>query len=37
MPFRGITSPELAALLRPILAAYQPADRTAWEADVRSL
>jgi len=37
MPYRGITSPELRALLRPLLAAYAPADRTTWESDVRGL
>ncbi len=37
MPFRGITSPELTALLRPLMATYDPASRAAWEATVRSL
>ena len=39
MPYRGITSPELRALLRPLLAdaASSPASRAAWEADVRAL
>ena len=39
MPYRGLTSPELRALLRPLLAdpALAPASRTAWEADVRAL
>ena len=39
MPYRGITSPELRALLRPLLgdAALAPSSRTAWEADVRGL
>ena len=39
MPYRGLTSPELRALLRPLLAdpALAPASREAWEADVRAL
>ena len=37
MPYRGITSPELKRLLRPLLAAYAPADRQQWETDVRDL
>ena len=37
MPFRGITSPELRALLRPLLKEYAPASRAAWEATVRTL
>jgi 3-methyladenine DNA glycosylase AlkD len=37
MPFRGITSPELRALLRPLLAAFAPASREEWEATVREL
>ena len=39
MPFRGITSPELKALLRPVLAdpALRIDDRAAWEAAVREL
>jgi len=37
MPYRGITSPELKALLRPLLAAYLPANRETWETDVRGL
>ena len=39
MPYRGLTSPELRALLRPLLAdpALAPSSRTAWEADVRAL
>lgn len=36
LPFRGITSPELKALLKPLLA--EPVDeRAEWEAAVRSL
>ena len=39
MPYRGITSPELRALLRPLFAdaALAPSSRAAWEADVRAL
>lgn len=39
MPYRGLTSPELKALLRPILAdqAYRIADRDDWELAVREL
>ena len=39
MPYRGLTSPELRALLRPLLAdpALAPASREAWAADVRAL
>lgn len=37
MPFRGLSSPELKAVLRPLLAAWAPADRRVWEATVRDL
>jgi 3-methyladenine DNA glycosylase AlkD len=39
MPFRGIGSPALKALLRPVLAdpAYRITDRQEWEATVREL
>ena len=37
LPFRGIAAPELRRLLRPLLAAYQPPQRDAWEATVREL
>lgn len=37
MPYRGLTSPQLRALLRPLLAAYQPDRRAEWEATVRDL
>jgi 3-methyladenine DNA glycosylase AlkD len=39
MPFRGIDSPALKALLRPVLAdpAYRITDRQEWEATVREL
>ncbi|CAI9404513.1 DNA alkylation repair protein [Nocardioides sp. T2.26MG-1] len=37
MPYRGVSSPELTALLRPLLKAYDPGDRESWEATVRAL
>ena len=39
MPFRGLTSPELKAVLRPVLAdpALRIADRAVWEGAVREL
>ena len=37
MPYRGVTSPEVRRVLRPFLAAFHPADRDSWEADVREL
>ena len=39
MPYRGLTSPELRAAMRPILAdpAYRPASRDEWEAAIREL
>jgi 3-methyladenine DNA glycosylase AlkD len=37
LPFRGLTSPELTALLRPVLAPYAPDSREEWEATVRDL
>lgn len=37
MPYRGITSPQLRALLRPELRAHPPTDRATWEASVREL
>ena len=39
MPFHGLTSPELRALLRPLLAdaAYRLPDRAGWEAALRDL
>jgi 3-methyladenine DNA glycosylase AlkD len=39
MPYRGLTSPELRAVLRPILAdpAYRITDRGEWESAVRDL
>lgn len=37
MPFRGISSPELTELLRPLLTSYAPGSRDEWEATVREL
>lgn len=39
LPFRGVRSPDLKALLRPLLAdpAHRPPDAGAWAATVRSL
>ena len=37
MPYFGIGSPELKVVLRPLLAAYRPADRGAWESTIREL
>ena len=37
MPFRGLSSPELKTAMRPLLATFDPVDRTAWEATVRAL
>ena len=39
MPYRGITSPELRGLLRPLLAdpSLAPDSREAWETDIRAL
>jgi 3-methyladenine DNA glycosylase AlkD len=37
MPYHGITAPRLKQALRPILAAYAPADRATWEDTVREL
>lgn len=37
MPYRGITSGELTALLRPLFADYQPPGRDGWARDVRRL
>ena len=37
MPYRGIAAPELRALVRPLLRAYEPAGRATWEATVRTL
>jgi 3-methyladenine DNA glycosylase AlkD len=39
MPYRGLTSPQLRALLRPVFddPSLAPGSREAWEADVRAL
>jgi 3-methyladenine DNA glycosylase AlkD len=39
MPYRGLTAPELTAVLRPILAdpGFRIADRDGWEATIRTL
>ncbi len=37
LPFRGLTAPELKALLRPLLAEHRFIDRGSWEAAVREL
>jgi 3-methyladenine DNA glycosylase AlkD len=37
LPYRGYTAPELRALLRPLLASYEPVDRMTWERTVRAL
>ncbi|WP_300683279.1 DNA alkylation repair protein [Nocardioides sp.] len=36
-PFRGLTSPELAATLKPILADWEPPTRAGWEQAIREL
>ncbi len=37
MPYHGVTAPRLKQALRPILTAYAPPDRRAWERDVGRL
>jgi 3-methyladenine DNA glycosylase AlkD len=37
LPYRGYAAPELKALLRPLLASYDPVDRVTWEGTVRAL
>ena len=37
MPYHGVTAPRLKQALRPILAAYRPADREEWEATIHAL
>lgn len=37
LPYHGVSSPALKALLRPLLAARAPAERGTWEATVREL
>jgi 3-methyladenine DNA glycosylase AlkD len=36
MPYHGLAAPELRALLRPHLRAFEPLDRTEWEQTVRA-
>ena len=37
MPYRGLPSPRLKAVLRPLLRDWRPGDRTQWEATVTGL
>ena len=37
LPYRGLSAPELRALLRPILAEHRISDRATWEATSREL
>lgn len=37
MPFRGVKSPELRRIVRPLVAAHPLSDRAAWERAVREL
>ena len=37
MPYHGLSSPELKAVLRPLLKAWTPSSRLAWEATIREL
>lgn len=37
LPYYGVTMTELRRLLRPVLADFHPADRSAWEGAVRSV
>ncbi|HEU5036526.1 MAG TPA: DNA alkylation repair protein [Nocardioides sp.] len=37
MPYRGLSSPQLTAVLRPLLAEHPPEDRDSWTATVRAL
>lgn len=37
IPYHGITSPQLRALLRPVLTGHRLTERTVWEATVREL
>jgi 3-methyladenine DNA glycosylase AlkD len=37
MPYRGLPSPALRSLLRPLLRAWTPTSRAAWEGEVREL
>ncbi|MHB1010355.1 MAG: DNA alkylation repair protein, partial [Propionibacteriaceae bacterium] len=37
LPYYGVTSPELKALLRPLLTSFRPTTREKWDETVRSL
>jgi 3-methyladenine DNA glycosylase AlkD len=37
MPYHGVTSPELTAVLRPLLNDFNPRDRDEWESVVREI
>ncbi|MGL5810844.1 MAG: DNA alkylation repair protein [Nocardioides sp.] len=37
MPFRGVTSPELKAVMRPFVAGFAPSSRRGWERAIRGL
>jgi 3-methyladenine DNA glycosylase AlkD len=37
LPFRGVTAPQLKALLRPLIGAQPPRDRAQWELIIRDL
>lgn len=37
MPYRGVSSPQLRAALRPVLATFTPGSRAEWEAGVRAI
>ena len=37
LPYRGVASPQLKALLRPLLAGHPPTDRGAWVATILTL
>ena len=37
MPYRGLSSPQLKAALRPLLSGWRPTDRQSWDATVRTL
>lgn len=37
MPYHGVTLPQVRKLTRPILSAYRPTDRGAWEGAVRAM
>jgi 3-methyladenine DNA glycosylase AlkD len=37
MPYRGLPAPRLKGVLRPLLKAWQPASRQAWEATILAL